>query len=88
MTLSGQNVTFQWSAPASGSPTSYVVEASDAPAGPANLANFDTNGTDPRLSAANVTSGTYYIRVYARNSSCASPLFLSPASNEVLMVVP
>ena len=36
----------------------------------------------------NVAAGSYYIRVYARNSSCASPLFLSPASNEVLMVVP
>jgi hypothetical protein len=87
-TVSGQNVTLQWSAPASGSPTSYVVQASDAPAGPANLANFDTNSTDPRLSATNVPTGTYYIRVHARNSSCASSTFTSPASNEVLLVIP
>jgi hypothetical protein len=65
-----------------------VVQASDAPAGPANLANFDTNSTDPRLSATNVPTGTYYIRVHARNGSCASPMFTGPASNEVLLVIP
>jgi hypothetical protein len=86
--LSGRNVTFRWSAPASGIATSYVVQASDAPAGPADLANFDTNSAEPSFYATNVATGTYFVRVYARNSSCPSPTFTSPASNEVLFIVP
>ena len=42
---SGATVTLSWTAPAAGVPTSYVVEASSAPGGPANLANFDTGNT-------------------------------------------
>lgn len=87
VTVSGQKVTLQWSAPASGIPTSYVIEASDAPGGPATLANFDTNNTDLSYVASTVPSGSYYIRVLARKGSCASPTFTSPRSNEVLMVV-
>ena len=86
-TVVGGNVTMKWSAPATGVPTSYVVQAGSQPGG-ANLANFDTGSTNPSLVASSVSSGSYYIRVYGKNASCAAPTFLGPASNEVLMVVP
>jgi hypothetical protein len=84
--VSGQNVTLRWTAPTSGIPTSYVVQAGSAP-GKADLANFDTNITDLSFVSADVPTGSYYIRVYARKASCASPTFIGPASNEVLVVV-
>ena len=52
-----------------------------------NLANFDTNSTALTLAAANVPAGSYFVRVYARSSSCAAPTFLGPASNEILLSV-
>ena len=48
----------------------------------ANLANIDTNSTTLTLVAQNVPAGSYYLRVYAKNT-CG----LSAPSNEVLMVV-
>lgn len=86
-TAVGGNVTMKWAAPATGVPTSYVIQAGSTPGG-ANLANFDTGGTDPSLVASSVSSGSYYIRVYGKNASCAAPTFLGPPSNEVLLVIP
>jgi hypothetical protein len=73
-----------------------MLEASSTPGGPANLsnfttgnagmanlANFDTNSTALTLMAQGVGSGSYYIRVYGKNT-CG----LSAPSNEVLRVIP
>jgi hypothetical protein len=84
--LSAQTLTLNWAEPASGVPTSYVVQAGDQP-GRANLANFDTNSTALSLVSATTPAGSYYTRVYGKSASCASPTFLGPASNEVLVVV-
>jgi hypothetical protein len=78
----GGTITLGWQPPASGAPTSYVVQAGSSP-NAANLANFDTNSTALSLVASNVPPGSYFVRVYARNGSCA----LSAASNEVLLSI-
>ena len=84
--LSGGTVTLAWQPPAAGAPSSYVIQAGSAPNG-ANLANFDTNSTALTLVASNVPAGAYFVRVYAKNSSCAPPTFLGPSSNEILLTV-
>ena len=82
---SGGAVTLAWLPPLTGAPTSYVVQAGSVP-GAANLANVDTNSTALSL-AATVPAGSYFVRVYARSSACASSTFLGPASNEILLSV-
>jgi len=79
--VSGGTVTFTWLAPPTGVVTSYVMQAGSQP-GMADLANFDTNSNALSLAAQNVPAGSYYVRVYAKNT-CG----LSAPSNEVLMVV-
>lgn len=79
---SGPTVTLSWTPPAVGSPTSYVVEASDAPGGPPNLANFNTGSTATMLQVHNVPANTYYVRIRAVDTSG-----LSAPSNEVQLVV-
>jgi hypothetical protein len=79
---SGSTVTLTWTAPASGTAASYVVQAGNQPGG-ADLANFDTGSNATTLVTSNVPAGPYYTRVYGKNG-CG----LSPASNEVLMTVP
>src|SRR3954452_7673815 len=54
---SGPTLTLSWSAPAGGVPLSYNVEASSAPGGPANLANFNTGNAVTLLTAPNVPAG-------------------------------
>ena len=81
----GGAVTLAWQPPLTGVATSYVVQAGSVP-GAVNLANFDTNSTALSL-AATVPAGSYFVRVYARSSACASPTFLGPASNEILLSV-
>jgi len=81
-TVAGSNVTLTWVGPATGTPTSYVVQAGSS-AGGADLANFDTGNNSPTLVAQGVGSGSYYVRVYGKNT-CG----LSPPSNEILMTVP
>jgi hypothetical protein len=83
---SGTNVTLGWQPPSTGVPTSYVIQAGSSPGG-ANLANVDTNSTALTLVAAGVGAGSYFVRVYARSSSCAPPAFLGPSSNEILLQV-
>lgn len=78
--VSGSTVTLTWNA-ASGSPTTYIVEAGSA-SGLTDLANSDLGGTATSLTAAGVGAGTYFVRVRARNA-CG----LGPASNEVIVTV-
>jgi hypothetical protein len=82
----GGAVTFAWQPPSSGAPTSYVVQAGSAP-GASNLVTLDTGSTTPSFTPPTVPPGSYYLRVYARSSSCAAPAFLSPPSNEILLTV-
>lgn len=78
---SGPTVTLAWTAPA-GTPVSYVVEASDVPGGPANLANFNTGSAATTLVVPNVPVGVYYVRIRAVDASGASA-----PSNEVQLIV-
>jgi hypothetical protein len=76
-TVTGNNVSLNWNAPASGAmPTGYVLMAGSA-AGTSNLASFNTGNTATSFSAS-APSGLYYVRVAAANG-CGAGL----ASNEV-----
>jgi hypothetical protein len=77
--LTGGTVVLTWN-PATGSPTSYVVEAGSSP-GLSNLANSDV-GLTTSMTATGVGAGTYYVRMRAKNSCGASG-----PSNEVILVV-
>jgi hypothetical protein len=79
VTNNGGTVALAWSA-ASGSPSSYVVEAGSA-AGLANLANSNL-GLITSFTATGVGPGVYYVRVRAQNA-CGTG---SP-SNEVIVTV-
>ena len=74
-------VSLVW-APASGGPTSYVIEAGSS-RGQSNLVNSDLGSATPSLVAPNVGRGTYYVRVRGKNA-CG----VGPASNEIIVVVP
>jgi hypothetical protein len=76
----GGVVGFSWTA-ASGSPTSYVIEAGSRP-GLADLANSDLGSAATTMTATGVGGGTYYVRVRAKNASG-----ISVPSNEVVLIV-
>lgn len=76
----GGKVALSWGA-AGGAHTSYMLEAGTA-AGTADALAVDT-GSATAYEQTQVKSGTYYVRVRATNR-CGS----SPASNEVVVVVP
>ena len=78
---SGSTVTLGWSAPSSGTPSAYVIEAGSA-SGLANLTSFSTGSTATAFSASGVGAGTYYVRVRATNAGGASA-----PSNEVTLIV-
>jgi hypothetical protein len=80
--LSGNAVTFSWSAPLDGSPTSYLVEAGSM-IGLSNLAVFSTGSAATTLTVPNVPSGIYYVRLRAVNTMGAGP-----PSYDTLIVVP
>jgi hypothetical protein len=83
---SGGTVQFGWTAPSyvgtSNGPTSYVLEAGSAP-GLSNLATVDLLGPATTATFSGISSGTYYVRVKAKNS-CGT----SSASNEFTLIVP
>ncbi len=79
---SGPTVTLSWSAPATGVPLSYIVEASSTPGGAANLANFNTGNAQTTLVVPGVPAGTYYVRVRAMDANGAGA-----ASNQVQLIV-
>jgi predicted phage tail protein len=80
-TVSGSTVTLAWAAGA-GSPTSYIVEAGSR-FGAADLTVSDTGSSATTMVATGVGSGTYFVRVRARNA-CGT----SGVSNETVIVVP
>jgi predicted phage tail protein len=79
-TVDGSTVTLEWSG-AVGSPTSYILEAGSR-GGLADVLVSDTGNTGRTMVATNVGSGTYFVRVRARNA-CGT----SDASNEAVVVV-
>jgi hypothetical protein len=74
------NVALSWTL-AAGVPTSYALQAGSNP-GLANFANVNLGNGGRTFSTSGVPSGTYYVRVYARNA-CG----LSPPSNELTIFV-
>jgi hypothetical protein len=76
----GGTVSFVWNA-ASGSPTTYVIEAGSQ-SGLANLANSDLGGPATSMTATGVGPGTYYVRVRAKNAHG-----ISSPSNEIVVTV-
>src|SRR5262249_9836122 len=61
-----RTVFLAWS-PASGFPTTYILEAGSAPR-LSNLANVDLASDRPNVVVNNVASGVYFVRVRARNA--------------------
>ena len=81
-TINESTVFLTWSPAGGADPaSSYVIEAGSA-SGRSDLANIDTGSASPALTATNVPTGTYYVRVRARNSAG-----VSASSNEALVVV-
>ena len=81
--VSGSTVTLTWQAPASGDPpTSYVVEAGSS-TGARDVASFDTGNALTSLTVPGVPAGSYFVRVYAKNSSGTS----SVPTNQVFVNV-
>jgi titin len=80
--VSGSTLTLTWAPPSTGGlVTSYVIEAGVSP-GDSSLASFDTGTSLTSFVAGFVPSGTYFIRVKARNSAG-----FGPASNELVIQV-
>jgi len=81
-TIKRSDVTLLWSYPPSTtSPSSFVIEAGSF-SGASDLANFDTLSIATGYFASGVGSGTYFVRVRARNA-CG----VSPPSNEIVVTV-
>jgi subtilisin family serine protease len=69
-TVQGSRVTVRWSPPATGTTTRYIVSAGTSPGG-LELGAFDVGPTT--AVAANLTPGTYFVRVAAANGSAVDP---------------
>ena len=82
----GGTVQFAWTPPnfvgTSNGPTTYILEGGSAP-GLSNLALVDLGGPATTATFSGIVSGTYYVRIRARNS-CGT----STASNEFILIVP
>jgi hypothetical protein len=82
VTAVGSTVTLNWNAAVGGGAvTSYIVEAGRTP-GDSSVAVADTGSPSTTLTAFAVASGTYFIRVRARNGAGTSA-----PSNEVVILV-
>lgn len=83
-TISGRDtVTLTWAPPAGGGvPLEYVIDVGSS-AGATDLITFSTGNTNTTYTAAGVSSGTYYVRIRARNAAGTSG-----PSNEVVASVP
>lgn len=79
-TVTGAAVSLSWNRPSGAAPGAYVVEAGSAP-GLSNIVVFDTGSAITQLTAT-APSGTYYVRVRARNA-CG----IGTPSNEVTIGV-
>lgn len=80
-TVNGRTVAFTWLPPATGTPTTYVLEAGTAP-GLANLIAGIDIGAATAAAFGGVPPGTYHVRLRAR----VGP-HVSAVSNEVTVVV-
>jgi hypothetical protein len=78
--VAGSAVTLNWTPPPGGV-TDYVLEAGFSSG--ATHVSLSTGSATPTLSVSSVPSGTYFVRVRARNAAGTSA-----ASNEVIVVVP
>jgi hypothetical protein len=81
VSIKGSAVEIAWGAGA-GAPTSYILEAGSAP-GKSDQSRTDLHGAATTYTATGVKPGTYYARVFGV-SACGT----SPASNEIVAVVP
>ena len=81
VSIKGSAVDIAWGAGA-GAPTSYILEAGSAP-GKSDQSRTDLHSSATTYTATGVKPGTYYARVFGV-SACGT----SPASNEVVAVVP
>jgi lysophospholipase L1-like esterase len=79
--VSGTSVTFTWTKPTSGTPTSYVIEAGSS-SGKTDIAVINTGNTNTSYKASNLSAKKYYVRVRGRDSSGNGP-----ASNEVSFTI-
>jgi hypothetical protein len=79
--VNGHDVTLRWAHVGGGAPSSYVIEAGSFEGG-SNLANFDTLTTATSFFAPGVGSGTYFVRVRAKNA-CG----VGMGSNEIVVKV-
>jgi hypothetical protein len=77
----GSTVSLTWRAPASGTPTSYIIQAGSS-SGTANLADFSTGSRTTTFSASGIANGLYYLRVLATDG-----VTVGPASNEAILQV-
>jgi len=77
----GSTVILNWRIPG-GDVTSYAIEAGSFP-GAANLVNFDTQSSATSYTADGVASGTYFVRLRAKNACGAG----GNPSNEVMIPV-
>jgi hypothetical protein len=78
----GPTVTLSWTPPVVGFATSYTIEASSTPGGPADLANYATGNPQTSIVAQGVPPRIYFVRVRAVDADGPSA-----PSNEVQMIV-
>ena len=79
--VSGSRVSLTWGPPATGKPTSYIIEAGSS-TGLVNIVNSDTRNLQTSLTVDGVGEDIYYVRVRATDGNV-----ISEPSDEVTLVV-